>query len=66
MKGKIDFINSILLSAILISTILLIIYALIWLPKIGESVVHINNAQCLESYYNQNQPPLGACGYDFS
>jgi preprotein translocase subunit SecG len=66
MKEKIKLINQGLLFILLIVSIILIIYILMWLPKVGQSIIRVNNAQCLESYHNQNQPPLGACGYDFS
>lgn len=66
MNEKIKLINNILLSVLLIVSIILVVYVLMWLPKVGQSIVRVNNAQCLESYYNQNQPPLGACGFDFS
>lgn len=66
MNEKIKLINNILLMILLIVAIALGAYAIFWLPKIGQSFIRVNNAQCLESYSNQGQPPMGACGFDFS
>lgn len=65
MIEKIKLINNILLLGLMVLSITLVIYLLIWLPRVSQSTIQLNNAKCLESYNNQNQPPLGACGFDF-
>lgn len=62
---KIKLLNNALLAVLLIVSIILIGIALVWLPKISQSTINLNNAKCLESYNNQGQAPLGACGYEF-
>lgn len=65
MKEKLEVINSILTSILMLLCIYLAVQLAVWLPKISVSKYRLNNAQCLESYKYQNQPPLGACGFDF-
>ncbi|KKQ54259.1 MAG: hypothetical protein US83_C0010G0010 [Candidatus Falkowbacteria bacterium GW2011_GWC2_38_22] len=64
--NKIKIINNLLLTLLLLGSILLIAVLINWTPRIIRSTINVNNAKCLESYYNQGQPPLGACGYDFT
>ncbi|PIS04659.1 MAG: hypothetical protein COT81_05255 [Candidatus Buchananbacteria bacterium CG10_big_fil_rev_8_21_14_0_10_42_9] len=76
MNIKIEFITRVVLLLLIIaSAIFILILTLIfmsWGPELLESKNRVmqtqyklNKAQCLESYYNQGQAPLGACGYDF-
>ncbi len=65
MTEKMKLINSILAAVFMAISIYLLIQLAIWLPKLSLSKHRLNNAQCLESYNNQGQPPLGACGFDF-
>lgn len=62
---KIKLINNILLTPLLIALVILISCIMYWLPKISQSTINLKKAECLESYNNQGQAPLGACGYDF-
>lgn len=65
MNEKIKLVNNLLLSILIVISIIFVFQLVIWLPKIGQSEIKMNSAKCLESYSNQGQPPLGACGFDF-
>jgi hypothetical protein len=65
MEQKLNLLNKLLLSLLLIGTLMLLVNVVYWLPKVAESTKRLNVAECLESYNNQGQPPLGACGFDF-
>ena len=65
MTEKIKLLNAILTGILFIVSIYLLIQIAFWLPKIYLSEYRLNNAKCLESYKNQDQAPLGACGFDF-
>lgn len=66
MEQKLNLINKILLALVLVGALITLVHIIYWLPKIAESTKRLNNAKCLESYNNQGQPPLGACGFDFN
>lgn len=65
MIEKIKLINTILISILLVAGIILTCYMIVWLPRISQSTDNLNKAKCLETYNNQGQAPLGACGYNF-
>lgn len=49
----------------LIVILVFFVQLIYFLPDVLTSIKRENIAQCLESYHNQGQPPLGACGFDF-
>lgn len=62
MLENVKLINSVLLSFLLLAGLILVCLMIFWMPKLAQSEIDLNKAKCLESYHNQNQPPLGACG----
>lgn len=65
MEQKLNLFNKILIVLVLIGTLITLIQIIYWFPEVAKSTKRLNNAKCLESYNNQGQPPLGACGFDF-